>query len=44
MLAELVTDHMLKFDGIEKKTTLVAFRAYSTHDLGRVFSIGFRDN
>jgi DNA-binding Lrp family transcriptional regulator len=39
-LADLVTGEMLKLDGIEKTSTLIAFRAYSNYDLDRIFSIG----
>ena len=39
-LADLVTGSMLKMEGIEKTTTLIAFRAYSQYDLERMFSIG----
>jgi len=39
-LAELVTNQMIKMQGIEKTTTLIAFRAYSKYDLERMFSIG----
>jgi DNA-binding Lrp family transcriptional regulator len=39
-LADLVTRQMLKLDGIEKTTTLIAFTAYSNYDLDRIFSIG----
>lgn len=39
-LADVVTNHMLKLDTILKTTTLIAFRAYSKHDLERMFSIG----
>jgi len=39
-LAEIVTNHMLKLEGIAKTTTLIAFRAYSKYDLERMFSIG----
>jgi DNA-binding Lrp family transcriptional regulator len=39
-LADLVTNHMLKLAGITKTTTLIAFRAYSRHDLERMFPIG----
>jgi DNA-binding Lrp family transcriptional regulator len=39
-LAEIVTGHMLKIEGIVKTDTLIAFRAYSKHDLERMFSIG----
>ncbi len=39
-LAELVTNHMLKVEGILKSETLVAFRVHSRHDLESMFSIG----
>ncbi len=39
-LAELVTQNMLKVEGIVKSETLVAFRVYSRHDLDSMFSIG----
>lgn len=39
-LAELVTNHMLKVEGIQKSETLIAFRVYSRHDLESMFSIG----
>jgi DNA-binding Lrp family transcriptional regulator len=39
-LAELVTNHMLKVDGILDSETLVAFRVHSRHDLESMFSIG----
>lgn len=39
-LANVVTKHMLKVDGITKTDTLIAFKAYSKHDLERMFSIG----
>jgi len=39
-LAELVTDHLLKLEGIEKTTTLLGFKTYSHYDLDRMFSIG----
>ncbi|MFW6163847.1 MAG: Lrp/AsnC family transcriptional regulator [Planctomycetota bacterium] len=42
-MAEVVTSHMLKLGGIEKTTTLIAFRAYSRHDLERMFSIGMEE-
>jgi len=43
-LAELVTDHMLRLDGIERTHTLIAFRAYSRYDLERMFSIGMEES
>jgi DNA-binding Lrp family transcriptional regulator len=39
-LAELVTNHMLKVNGILKSETLISFRVYSRHDLDSMFSIG----
>jgi len=38
-LAELVTNHLVKIDGIEKTDTMLAFKAYSKHDLESMFSI-----
>ena len=40
-LAELVTNHMVKVGGIRDTETHIAFRAFSRHDLERMFSIGF---
>lgn len=39
-LAELVTRHMLRVEGIERSETLTAFRVHSRHDLETMFSIG----
>lgn len=39
-LARVVTEHMLKVNGITKTETLIAFQAFSKHDLERMFSIG----
>lgn len=39
-LAELVTNHMLKVQGILTSETLMAFRVHSRHDLESMFSIG----
>jgi DNA-binding Lrp family transcriptional regulator len=39
-LAELVTKQMLKLEGIEKTTTLIAFEVISKFDLERMFSLG----
>lgn len=39
-LADLVTQKMLKLEGIEKTTTLIAFAAHSRYDLERMFSLG----
>ena len=39
-MAKLVTNHMLRVDGILKSETLISFRVYSRHDLDSMFSIG----
>jgi DNA-binding Lrp family transcriptional regulator len=39
-LADLVTGQMLKLPGIAHSETLIAFRAYSRHDLEAAFSLG----
>ncbi len=39
-MAELVTNQMLKVEGILKSETLISFRVYSRHDLDSMFSIG----
>lgn len=39
-MAKLVTNHMLKVNGILKSETLISFRVYSRHDLDSMFSIG----
>ena len=39
-LASLVTEKMLRAEGILSSETLIAFRAYSKHDLDRMFSVG----
>ncbi len=38
-LAELVTGHLVNIDGIEKTDTMLAFKAYSKHDLEAMFSV-----
>ncbi len=38
-LARLVTEQMVKIDGIEKTDTMLAFKAYSRHDLEAMFSL-----
>lgn len=42
-VADVVTNHMLKIEGIEKSETLIAFRAYSRYDLERMFSVGLEE-
>ncbi|MBA2628029.1 MAG: Lrp/AsnC ligand binding domain-containing protein [Gemmatimonadales bacterium] len=39
-LADLVTDHMMKLSGILHTETLIAFRAFSRHDVEAGFSLG----
>lgn len=39
-MASLVTEQMLKVDGISDSETLLAFRAFSRHDLESMFSVG----
>jgi len=39
-LADLVTEHMHQIKGIADTETLIAFRAFSEHDLASMFSIG----
>ena len=39
-MAEIVTGQMVKLEGIERTQTMIAFRAYSRHDLDRLFAIG----
>ena len=41
-LADIVTNHMLKVNGIQRSQTLIAFRVFSRHDLEAMFSIGER--
>jgi DNA-binding Lrp family transcriptional regulator len=41
-MAEVVTNQMLKLAGITRTHTMVAFRAFSRHDLERLFSIGLQ--
>jgi DNA-binding Lrp family transcriptional regulator len=40
-LAEVVTSRIVKIEGIAKTETLIAFRAFSKHDLEGMFSVGF---
>ncbi len=39
-LAALVTEQMLRIDGIADTETLIAFRAFSRHDLESMFAVG----
>ncbi len=42
-LADLVTNRMLKVEGILNSETMVAFRTESRHDLESMFSIGMEE-
>jgi DNA-binding Lrp family transcriptional regulator len=39
-MAALVTENMLKVEGITDSETLIAFRVFSQHDLESMFSLG----
>ena len=39
-IASLVTERMLPAEGVISSETLIAFRAFSQHDLERMFAIG----
>lgn len=43
-LADLVTRQMLQLPHIAKTETLIAFKAYSQHDLERMFSLGMDES
>ncbi|MGB1253882.1 MAG: Lrp/AsnC family transcriptional regulator [Candidatus Promineifilaceae bacterium] len=40
-MADLVTDKMLKVEHILDSETMIAFKAFSQHDLESMFEIGF---
>jgi DNA-binding Lrp family transcriptional regulator len=42
-LALLVTNRMAKIEGIIQSETMLAFRAFSRHDLEGMFAVGFGD-
>ena len=42
-LANVVTHHLTKLDGIEKTQTMVAFQQFSAHDLEAMFGLGLED-
>ena len=42
-IADAVTNHMLQIDGIQRSETLIAFRAFSRHDLDAMFSVGMEE-
>jgi DNA-binding Lrp family transcriptional regulator len=39
-VANLVTNRMYTIDGIQKTETMLAFKAYSRHDLEAMFAVG----
>ncbi len=43
-LADVVTGSLLKTGGLLETTTLIGFRAFSRHDLDRLFTIGFEED
>jgi DNA-binding Lrp family transcriptional regulator len=43
-LARVVTEEVAGVSGVKRTQTLIAFRAYSRHDLERLFSLGFEAN
>ncbi len=42
-IADAVTNHMLKIEGIVRTETLIAFRAFSRYDLEGMFSVGMEE-
>lgn len=42
-LSDLVTRKLLKFEGIVHTETMLAFQAFSRHDLDAMFSVGGSD-
>ena len=42
-IAEAVTNQMLQIEGIQRSETLIAFRAFSRHDLEAMFSVGMEE-
>lgn len=41
-LAEVVTQKIATLEGVRRTTTLIAFRAYSRHDLEAIWDVGRR--
>ena len=39
-IADMVTNRMIRIEGIEHTETMIAFKTYSRHDLEEIFSIG----
>ena len=42
-IADVVADRLNKVDGVLATQTLIAFQAYSRHDLEATFSLGLQD-
>ncbi len=42
-MADVITTQMLDLAGIEETETLIAFRAFSKHDLENIFAIGMEE-
>ncbi|MFC4369648.1 Lrp/AsnC ligand binding domain-containing protein [Citricoccus nitrophenolicus] len=42
-LADVIADQMSKVEGIRDTETMLAFRAYSRHDLEEGFALGFEN-
>ena len=40
-LADIVPENIAQVPGVARAETMVAFRAYSNHDLDRMWSLGF---
>lgn len=43
-LARVIPGGISKVEGVMRTETLIAFQVYSTHDLERMFSIGFDES
>jgi hypothetical protein len=39
----VVTNEIAKLPGVTKTETMIAFQAFSKHDLDRLFAIGFEE-
>jgi DNA-binding Lrp family transcriptional regulator len=42
-LAEVVTQHLTRLEGIERTQTMVAFQQFSAHDLEAMFGLGMEE-
>ena len=42
-LADVVTQRLVKLDGIERTQTMVAFQQFSAHDLETMFGLGLEE-